>query len=66
MAAAVAAAGRQKNATDVAKNEAQAQANVTDEATQPPQDYVYDGKNTSTKKSLQPSFSCLNIFNVSL
>ena len=46
MAAAVAAAGRQKNATDVAKNEAQAQANVTDEATQPPQDYVYDGKNT--------------------
>ena len=46
LAAAVAAAGRQKNATDVAKNEAQAQANVTDEATQPPQDYVYDGKNT--------------------
>ena len=54
LAAAVAAAGRQKDATDVAENEAQVQANVTDEAQanvadeapQPPQDYVYDGENT--------------------
>ena len=62
LAAAVAAAGRQKDATDVAENEAQAnvadeaqanvadevQANVADEAQdpQPPQDYVFDSKIT--------------------
>ena len=59
LAAAVSAAGRQKDATDVA-DEAQAhvtdevqanvtdeaQANVADEAPQPPQDYVYDGEKT--------------------